>query len=290
VKATEGKSAKATENAIALVQLGGEARAHPKLGYMARMFVHCTLPHRDPLPSEKIQRTNGRYTLQVQPGADGKVPFGIYPRLIMAYFTQEVQSTKSRTISLGSDFTTFMRRIGIEPSYGPRGTATQVREQMRRLLGSRIWIELDNSNPGWHVRTLQVAEDWDIWFDPKNPAQGVLLDSKITLGERLYQDMIDNPVPFDWRVIEKIKDSPLGVDLYLWLGLRMSYLRKETPISWAQLAAQLGADYSNVQNFTYKAKQQLKRILLVWDDLNIQYVRGRLVLKPSPTHVAQLEA
>jgi Plasmid encoded RepA protein len=270
-----------------LVSIGSEEVRQPSIGYMARMLVLCTLPHRERALGQKIERKNGNLTLHIQPGPDGKVPFGIYPRLIMAWLTQEVQRTKSPTISLGSNFTTFMHRIGVETaSYGKRGVAGQVREQLRRLLGSRIWVELDNSNPGWNVRTLAVAEEWDLWFDPKSPEQGILLDSSITLGKKLFEDMLEHPIPFDWRVVEELRDSPLAVDLYIWLGMRLSYVeRSPAVLSWAQLSEQLGADYGDLKDFTKQAKKQLRRISWAWPELHYETPRGRLYLYPSATHV-----
>lgn len=295
IEDTEGKSEQAREKALALARLGGaELRSSPRMGYMARMVVQCGLPHADKhlSPGVCFERVNGDFKLCVEPGRGHGVPYGIYPRLILAYLTQEVQRTKNQTVSLGGDFTTFMERIGVRPEYGKGRSAAQLKTQLERLLASRIWVEVKREDPRgrkaeW-VRLISVANGWQLWWDPKNPDQGALMDSSVILGDWLYEDMLNHPVPFNWDVVDAIKKSPLRVDLYLWLGLRLSYLTEPTPIAWESLAAQLGSEYSDVRRFAQEVKRGLKEIKRLWPDLRYTTPRGRLILHPSPTHVPKL--
>lgn len=269
----------------------GYDEAPPTVGYIMRILAHCGMPHSDRGAgvNEVVTRKNGKYTLHIQPGVNTGVPFGIYPRLAMAYLTQEVQRTKRRDISLGSSLTAFMRELGIVPSYGKRGTARAMREQLERLFSARIWVK--ESGKGFSkTDTASVARSWQLWWDPKETGAGQddLFDSTVTLGEEMFNEMLHNPVPFDMRVVAAIKDSPLAVDLYWWLSVRTAYMTSETAISWQQLAEQIGSDYDDPHEFARKARKQLARIGAAWHGLRYATVRGRLVLKPSTPTVPKL--
>ena len=62
----------------------------------------------------------------------------------------EAVRTKSRHIVLGKTFTDWMRRMGFRTiSYGPRGSATLIKEQLDRLLACEWMIRWDNgTGPG----------------------------------------------------------------------------------------------------------------------------------------------
>jgi hypothetical protein len=279
---------------IARLDALGRDGERPVIGFILRMMVLCTLPHSDRTaqPNEVITRTNGRFTLCLEPRSRRSVPYGIYPRLIMAFLTQEVQRTKKRKISLGRSLSGFMQELGITPSWGNKGTVKGMREQMERLFGARLWVD---EATGRYKRSenANFASRYELWWDPKDAnalAQDDLFESTVTLGEELFAEMLAHPIPFDKRVVREIKDSPLAVDLYWWLGLRVSYLREPLMVSWAQLAEQLGADYSNSDEFARQVKKQLAVIAVAWPGLRYETPRGRLKLYPSPPHVPKLEA
>lgn len=292
IGATQHKSAATIESAGRLVAIGSEDERRPQIGFILRMMVLCTLPHTDRAagPNEIITRSNGRYRLSLEPRSGQGVPYGIYPRLVMAYLTQEVQRTKQRKISLGRSMSAFMQELGITPNYGKRGTVAGLREQMERLFGARVWLEEADSRYSRKDNAI-FADTWLLWWDPKPEGDGRqddLFESTVTLGEKLYAEMLAHPIPFDKRVIREIKDSPLAVDLYWWLGMRAAYLKEPFAVSWAQLAEQLGADYGDVKDFAKQVKKQLQRIAWAWPDLHFETPRGRLKLYPSAPHVPKL--
>ena len=44
------------------------------------------------------------------------------------------------------------------------------------------------------------------------------------VGKELYDEIMAHPVPFDMWVMKAIRQSPLTIDLYLWLfSSRLSY-------------------------------------------------------------------
>src|SRR5258708_5943280 len=67
-----------------------------ELGFSTRIFVQCSLPHRDPAKKGNTnvwKRVNGNFSLRIQPGWDEKdgkefcigYPFGNIPRLLLFY-------------------------------------------------------------------------------------------------------------------------------------------------------------------------------------------------------------
>ena len=258
------------------------------LAFMGQPLVQLTLPHTDPGDVPFYERRNGDTALVVERGVidrDGKtelagIPFGVYPRLVLAWVTTEAVRTKNRSLALGGSLAAFMAELGLE-----RGgeTSTRLREQMRRLFAARIAIV--KAVQGMDRTSVQVASHTRLWWDESDPSETLDMGSTIRLTDDFYRLLVDRPVPLDMRALQVLKDSPLGLDLYMWLTYRVSYLGREAVIPWTALEAQMGADYGETKNFTRKAKRELRKIKLVWPELDYATPRGRLVLKPCPPHV-----
>ncbi|MGB5752705.1 MAG: replication protein RepA, partial [Thermoanaerobaculia bacterium] len=88
------------------------------LGFMPRMFVLATLPHRQ-TKANQFERVNGRYSLRLEARRSIGLPYGIYPRLILAYLTTQAVRTKSREIELGRTPSDVARKLGLTPISGP---------------------------------------------------------------------------------------------------------------------------------------------------------------------------
>ena len=300
MKGNHGNTGTAPPSALleaALLIRGASAVESDELAFMGRLLVQATLPHSDPGDVVGFGRSNGRLSLTIQPGVytDKKgatrsigVPYGSLPRLVLAWLTTEAVRTKSPRVRLGDTLTAFMRELGVVPTGGRWGTTARLRNQMQRLFSARITAALhgeDAAEPVFLFESVDVATKTELWWDPKRPDQVAMFESVVVLGDRFFRAITERPVPLDFRALRALKKSPLGLDLYTWLTYRMSYLKAEQAIPWEALHAQFGADYSEVKYFTKKAKRELKRITLLWPGLRIATPRGRLVLKPSPTHV-----
>lgn len=268
----------------ALMVRGSGALDAGELAFVARILAQATLPHSDPGDVRDFGRTNGALRLVVQPGPGVGVPYGSYPRLVMAWLTTEAVRTGRPRIVLGDSLSAFMRELGIVPTGGRWGTITRLREQMRRLFASRIAAVYDGDD-GFSLRSMEVATDVDLWWSPKSPDQAAAFESVVVLGERFFQAVTERPVPVDMRVLRALKKSPLGLDLYTWLTYRVSYLSGTTAIPWTALHDQFGAEYADPKNFARKARRELTKIRLLWPELRVDTPPGRLVLSPSPSHV-----
>ncbi len=259
------------------------------LSFMARMLVLATLPHSNPGRVPQFSRENGHFKLVVQPGPDMGIPYGSYPRLVLAWLTSEAVRTKSPELELGDSLTAFMNELGLTPTGGRWGTITRLREQMKRLFSARISAVREDEGR-FQFSGLQVASEVDLWWDPKKPDQAAVFGSTVRLTEPFFEEIVRRPVPVDMRALRALKKSPLGLDLYTWLTYRLSYLKDPTEISWRDLHTQFGADYNRVRNFTQAVKRELNKILTVWPELRYETPRGRLRLYPCPPHVDRVES
>ena len=267
-----------------------EAKAAGALGYMARVLVQATMPHKS-TPSNEFQRSNGIFTLTILSPSVVGLPFGAYPRLLLAWLTSEAVKTKSPTLVLGPTLSGFMDELGLLPTGGRWGTIGRLRDQMRRLFSSSIscTISADQEDAGMG---FMVASKYRLWWDPKVPEQAALWNSTVTLSKDFFEEIIDRPVPIDMRALRALKKSPLSLDIYCWLTYRMSYLGKRIEIPWESLQAQFGAGYpqtpEGTRNFKRKYLQQLRAVQLLYPRAKVEEGEHGLVLKPSRTHIPQL--
>lgn len=265
------------------------------LGYMARVLVQATMPHSAKAGNE-FSRTNGNLHVSILSPSEVGLPYGSYPRLLLAWLTTEAVRTKSSTLHLGESLSEFMRKLGLLPTGGRWGTIPRLRNQADRLFKSYV-TAYETVQEGEHARSrggnIMVADEWDLWWDPRGAAeQGSLFQSWVKLTDRFYNQIADRPVPIDLRAIGVLKKSPLALDLYAWATYRMSYLSHRTEIPWEALQMQFGADYADTpdgrRNFKKKLIAALCKVSTVYPELRADEGEHGLRLLPSPPHIRRL--
>jgi hypothetical protein len=262
------------------------ARRTGNLGYMTRILAQVTLPHSRPATSEYVRR-NGHLTLSVQAPSHIGLPYGGLSRVILSWLTTEAVRTCERTLVLGPTLTSFMAEIGLVPTGGRWGTIPRFQEQIRRLFAARIFCSYDDRRSSLGAG-MDVTSRYQLWWDPKDPAQTSTWQSTVTLGEQFFQEVIERPVPIDTRALRMLKRSPLALDLYFWMTHRFSYLDRATTIPWTALHAQFGADYARTRDFRVKLSASLKKVNTVYPEANFDVKVTGLRLLPSKTHVGKL--
>ena len=273
-------------------QLVAAREADPDLGFMARLLALCSLPRTNPGNQLQYKRSNGPYKLIMFSNGETKLPFGNYPRLLLAWVSTEAVRTQNRVLILGSSLAEFMRTLGVYSSGG--GNAhTKLRNQMERLFNAHVSLIYEDER-GKATVNSQIAHRTEFWWSPKRPDERTLWESKIELGEDFFQEIIRHPVPLNMNTLRSLKRSSLGLDLYLWLVYRTFPLRAPKPITWRQVYRQFGAhpdrasDKRTVQNFRYEALRELKKIKTAWRGLNYTTAPGVLILLPSTPAIAPL--
>ena len=284
---------KLLDHALALGNV--EAQEAGTMAFSARAMVLATLPYRDPGNVPYFGRKNGGYTLFIEPGFDHErraslgYPYGNVPRLLLAWMTTEAVRTKSRTLVLGKNLTDFMSQLGLDATGGKEGSINRFRNQMNRLFGARISCHYHG--PGRSsTKGFYVVVETNYWWDPLKRDETGKWCSEIVLGYELFQEIIDRPVPLDWRVMRAIKKSPLALDIYAWLTYRMSYLKRKTTIPWAALALQFGADYTRLRAFKENFLEQLRVVKLLYCHARFSTESERgLTLYPSRPQVLKAD-
>ena len=269
-------------------QLVGASEADPDLGFMARMMALCSLPRTNPGNRHQYKRVNGPYKLVMIAGADNKLPYGNLPRLLVAWVCTEAVRTQSRELILGSSLSEFMGKLGMDSIGGAR---TRLRNQMRRLFNAHVQLIYEDKLGEASVSS-SVADRTEFWWNPKRPAERMLWNSKIRVGEDFFNEIIRHPVPIDMNTLQALKRCSLGLDLYLWLTYRTFALRTPQRLTWRQLYRQFDAnpakapDKRAVQNFRIKVLRELVKIKLAWPGLNYATEPGVLILLPSTPVIA----
>ena len=273
-------------------QLVSASEADPDLGFMARTMALCSLPRTNPGNRKEYVRRNGPYTLVMSAGGLNKLPFGNFPRLLLAWVSTEAVRTQSREIVLGKSLSEFMRKLDIHTQSGGRGgVRTRLRNQMRRLFHCTVSLIYEDERGTASASSL-VADRTEFWWNEHKPDEPMLWESKIYLGEQFFQEIIRNPVPLDMNTLKAMKRSPLGLDLYLWLVYRTFPLRAPLRLSWRALYRQFGVDPSRardklvVNDFRKDCLRELKKIKLAWLGLNYATAKGVLILSPSKPAIA----
>ena len=268
-------------------QLVAASEADPDLGFMARTMALCSLPRTNPGNRKEYKRVNGPFTLYMVAGGGNKLPFGNLPRLILAWVSTEAVRTQSRVLVLGKSLSEFMRTLDIYSSSGRKHT--RLRNQMKRLFGCTVTMIYEDENVDATVNAV-IADSTVFWWN--KPDQPSLWESKIELGEKFYNEIVNHPVPIEMNTLTALKRSTLGLDLYLWMVYRTFTLRAPLRLTWRLLYCQFGvdpdkaSDNNTVQHFRYKVLRELKKIKMAWSGLNYSTARGVLILHPSTPAIA----
>ena len=274
-------------------QLVSASEADPDMGFMARLMALCSLPRTNPGDRLQYKRTNGPYKLGMTAGLDNKLPYGNFPRLLLAWVSTEAVRTQSRVLVLGDSLSDFMRALGVY-SAGGGNAGIKLRNQMRRLFNARVQLIYEDEHGEASVSS-SVTDSTELWWNVRKPGERSLWESKIELSEKFFQEIIRHPVPLDMNILKSLKRSTLGLDLYLWTAYRTFALRAPLRLSWRQVYRQFGAhpdkssDNNTVQAFRYKVLRELKKIKLAWPGLNYATAKGVLILHPSTPSIAPLD-
>jgi Plasmid encoded RepA protein len=262
-----------------------DAYAAGQVGFLARALVQATLPHSDPKANEFV-RHNGHYTLSILAPKDVGLPYGRYPRLVLAYLNTEAVKRKTRHIELDHHFSHLCAALGVPPTTGPRGSLPMLREQMQRLFASTFQCVLHDEEKGRHAGDgFLVAENRALWWDPRRDTGDTSWGSHVVLSERFFREATEAPVPLDLRVLRALR-SPFEIDIYVWLTWRFFRLRKPVAIPWSSLQLQFGCGYKNPRHFKRRFLRYLESVISYYPEVRLTNTGTGLMLRPSPPHVA----
>jgi len=176
-----------------------------------------------------------------------------------------------------------MKSIGYDLTGGKTGTLSQLNNQLDRLLNCRFCLIKNRKD--WKGQTKKTKDyinqisRIELW----ESGEGTESDSQVKaiISESYYNWVQETAYPVDRRTVEALRSSLLALDLYLFLcsrTFRINPKKYETYISWASLEKQLGTDYKETKQFSFRARKEIEKIKEWYPELNIRFERGCLVL------------
>ncbi|MFO6313266.1 replication protein RepA, partial [Pseudomonas aeruginosa] len=196
-----------------------DAKSAGALGFMTRALVIATMPYKDP-KTDVFTRKNGDISLRIIAGYSGGIPYGVYPRLLMAWITTEAVRTRSRVVELGDSLSYFLREVlEVQRGGGQRGSSTRVAEQMKRLFGSMVNVSSSAESTGrrFKLKNVTIADDAEFDssdFDFERPRPNAL-----SLVGADGQPLRDPAMPLDLgdTALQLPPDPPAGEsETMLW--------------------------------------------------------------------------
>jgi Plasmid encoded RepA protein len=274
------------------------ADEEPVPSFLHSALCAMSLPVRRPADDQApIIRQDGQYTLVITPKAtlqsvNGQqvltvlgVPYGSLPRLVLIHIMTEAVRTKSRHVLLGTSFTDWMRKMGFRTiSYGPRGSATLIRQQLDRLLACEWMIRWDTEDAQgtkeFGVREIKLTNEYT-----GTDGKGGSFRREIFLTEGFFEHLRKHAVPLNEHAIRQLRDSATALDLYTWLAYRLPRIGSKRPatLSWQQLAVHFGNEGTNIRKFRQTVRDAWERqVSAVYPEARADFDTTIIRLHASP--------
>ncbi len=268
--------------------------SEPNVGFFPWAIVQCTLPHSKlKLPEDATnpypggldeylgyQRVNGSLKLYLLGNPSVGLPYGKFPRVLLAWLVREYLRTGDRRVGLGRTMAEFMRELGLSRQ---GNNYTTVKNQTQRLFSSVVQsLPRDEEPASWDFETYSVSRKAKIWWDP---ALGVenLFESWVELSDS-FVELCERAVPVDIDTCTQFR-SPFQIDLYCWLTYRASTIQRPTrPIPWSALMEQFGHGYTRPRDFRQKFRKHLGKVLQRYP-VRVEDSAAGVVIYPHAPHV-----
>jgi len=208
-----------------------------ELGWLFRPLALCPFPSK-PLKSRVIinskevvlndaiwQRKAGNLTISITADPRFGIPYG-QDILIVLFLAIEARRQGSRKIVVNF-YRDLMQMFGIEANSGYKYKAVQA--SMARIRNALYKWEIDQGANRETGGNYLYIEEWDLYFDPKNPQQRPLWDQYILLSERFWYEINKHKIPFNLEAARHLKTKPAHLNFYLWLSYRVWNVWNECP-------------------------------------------------------------
>jgi hypothetical protein len=263
-----------------LARLAGDPGRAQTIGVMPVILVENTLPHTDP-KTHIFERVNGLSTLTMSTSALAGLPFGIYPRLMLAWMCTRASRTKSPIINLTyspTDFLSGTLKL-------TKGRANKlVIDQVERLFSLNLKARFVHEKKQIKAKNIPISDDYSIDLFAKSSTDWC---SEVTLSANFLDECLNRVVPIDLDVYAALRGSPLAMDVYVWLTYRMATLKSPShPIPWKILMLQFGGNYapSSTKKFRYRFLLAIRLVNFIYP-VKTEATKAGLILFPGATHI-----
>ena len=274
------------------------------LGFANNRLIQAAFPYRA-TPEHQWTSTNGSVEVTITAlSANRGLPYGTYPRLLMIWLASKVTENAANydandparlKIFFGNHLGTFMRELGIDARYSTwtdfkgnpvNSNSERLRQQMLRLFNLNIHVseEIDTDEKFIDRTTNTLAsESLELHWDKHDPEYS-FADSYVQLSEKFFNLLSSNPVPIDLGILRALKQSPMALDLYVWLTYRSFYARTPFIVPVPALMEQFGTsrdpeDAKARRDFMNKFKRAVKKVHKAWPETAKQLKTGERKLE-----------
>ena len=269
--------------------LGTQGSAVTVAGHVYSGWCMLGLPYRRPTGErDQIWRITTDYAdITVQSGTIKRdtgstefagVPYGSYARMSLIALQSEALEQGSRDIELGSTAYDTLRRLGL-PDGGK--VADLALAQLEKLARCHISFRI-----GTELRGLEINERMVEAFVYDTDGRRPFI-RKLRLSAAYYEGLRRHPVIIDRDAVQRIRNSPVALDIYLWLSYRLPALEKETPISWSALYKQFGTGIGVPRFFKRPFAENLELARSIYPAANFILTPTGVILRPSPPPLPQ---
>jgi hypothetical protein len=248
-------------------------------GFLHRTIWQTALPT-SPFPGNEFEIKAGTNRICVQAPRPFEIPWGPYPRAIMAWIGTQVSLSKhlgadSRLIVLGDSLLDFMTAVTQRRSGTVDGALDipALAGQLRNLLGCRLLCTAGRGLNQMRFQSTSIAAASRITWNPSKGDTHGMSDTFFKLDEQLWGDLIAYAVPIDPDAVSSLWPGCLAMDLHLWLTYRAALLRREgrhsVQIHWNLLEPVFGLSATSLQTLKPKFLSALKDVVAVSPDVEM---------------------
>ena len=266
------------------------------LTYMHSIMCQVGFP-RKAVFGDEFERVCGNAALGIDAGRlwNGKafvrqpIPFGPWPRLIMAYLNTAALRSQSPDIEVGASASEFIRMLGKQHGGGPRGGYTSFRKQMLALSACQLTLGFTLGDKAITYNGSPVYR-FEAWLS-NTGHQRTLWPGAITLSQEYFDTLKQHAVPLDLRALNALSGSALAMDAYAMLSQRLRRIEgRPVKLHWKNLQAQFGQDYTGknaAKDFKRTFKIALQQALVVYPQAKVKLVTGGVLLMASPPPIPE---
>lgn len=244
--------------------------------FLPQDLIRFSLPYR---PTDSIEwvRTNGTEEYAITAGrvldaATGQMrsqlPSGKIARQILLWACTRAKITRRKTVKVPPTLREFLRELNIPWN---QRNAREVSNQLQALINCTLQFTTTEDIEGERkveYRRLLIAQEATLWFVDGDVSSKNR--SEIILSEELYQQL-KTAVPIDkdaYDVLQESTKSPLVLDIYLWLCLRLYGRSKPSRVTWKQLHEQFGSQ-ADLKRFKITFREALTKAKEVYPQARI---------------------
>lgn len=243
---------------------------HEAVAFMQSVFASTYLPFKEPPPHvRRWVRENGvakmvmtaRSDLNPRTGAveDVGLPYGSMARMTLAYFQTEAVH-HGPDIEVGRSLRGFMRLLGYE---GQGSEYRQMKEQARRFAAASVQLWYPDGNKQGYC-SVEFVKGMSLW---RQDGRSGDWQRRIVLSPEFFAALQGHAVPFDIRAFRALRQSPLAMDLYVWLAYRLHRLDEPLVLPWGG-ATGLEAQFlqgGDRFKFRHNFRNAMKKALLAYE-------------------------